>query len=85
MSDSKPTTPFVFTSGYLPDVDKVAPLAHARWIADKLAVGVTSRLDSNGQELMVEWDALPEDAKESNRILVREVYSAIDIANHCER
>jgi vacuolar-type H+-ATPase subunit D/Vma8 len=62
----------------LPDLEHVTALVHAAWLKDKQTAGVTSRrLDANGEELMVEYVQLSEQAKEVNRALVRAVYQAI--------
>lgn len=62
----------------LPDVELVAAKVHEAWIKSKLAAGVTSRkLDTTGEELLVPYAELSEQAKELDRVTVRTVYAAI--------
>lgn len=62
----------------LPDIETVSAKVHEAWIASKQAKGVTSRKSETGEELMVPYAALSEDAKELDRGSVRAVYQAID-------
>ena len=64
---------------HLPHIETVSAQVHAFWMAAKLAAGVTSRkLDTTGEELMVPYDQLSEQAKELDRGTVRAVYDAIN-------
>lgn len=62
---------------WLPEVEDVAASIHAAWMDEKLAAGVSSRKSADGEELMVAYELLSEQAKASNRNLVRTVYAAI--------
>ena len=44
----------------------------------KLAQGVTTRKSESGEELMVPYEHLSENAKELDRVTVRVVYKAIE-------
>ena len=61
----------------LPDVEKVAAKVHEAWMDAKRARGVTSRRSETGEELMVPYERLSEEAKELDRSSVRAVYDAI--------
>ena len=61
----------------LPDVEEVSARVHDAWMAAKRARGVTSRKSEAGEELMVPYDQLSEEAKELDRSSVRAVYDAI--------
>jgi hypothetical protein len=61
----------------LPDIEKVAAKVHKAWMEAKRARGVTSRKSEAGEELMVPYEQLSEDAKELDRSSVRAVYEAI--------
>ena len=61
----------------LPDIELVAAKVHEAWMASKRKQGVTSRKSENGEELMVPYAQLSEDAKELDRATVRAVYDAI--------
>lgn len=64
----------------LPAIDEVAALVHDEWIAHKLTNGITSRLAAeDGEELMVPFAQLSEQAKNLDRMLVQSVYNAINI------
>ena len=62
----------------LPDIEKVAAKVHEAWMEAKRARGVTSRKSETGEELMVAYEQLSEDAKELDRSSVRAVYRAIE-------
>lgn len=62
----------------LPKPDQVAQLIHDEWMSSKRERGIHSRLSPSGEELMVPYSQLSNEAKELNRALVRTVYLAID-------
>ena len=62
----------------LPDIEKVAARVHEAWMEAKRARGVTSRKSETGEELMVAYEQLSEEAKELDRSTVRAVYKAIE-------
>lgn len=62
----------------LPDIEIVAEKVHDAWMNSKLNQGVSSRASENGEELMVPYDQLSEEAKELDRVTVRAVYAAIE-------
>ena len=64
----------------LPDIEMVAAKVHEAWISSKLAQGVTSRKSETGEELVVPYEQLSEEAKELDRATVRYVYAAIEAA-----
>ena len=61
----------------LPDIEAVAAKVHEAWMEAKRARGVTSRKSETGEELMVPYERLSEEAKELDRSSVRAVYEAI--------
>lgn len=61
----------------LPDIELVAARVHASWMKTKKAQGVKSRKAEDGEELMVPYRKLSEQAKELDRNTVRSVYKAI--------
>lgn len=61
----------------LPDIELVAAKVHEAWMASKRKQGVTSRKSESGEELMVPYAQLSEQAKELDRATVRAVYDAI--------
>lgn len=61
----------------LPDVELVAAKVHEAWMASKRAEGISSRKLETGEELMVPYNDLSEQAKELDRATVRAVYAAI--------
>ena len=61
----------------LPDIEAVASKVHEAWMQTKLAQGVKTRKSETGEELMVDYEQLSEDAKELDRGSVRAVYAAI--------
>lgn len=64
----------------LPDIELVSSKVHEAWIASKLAQGVTSRKSEKGEELMVPYEKLSEEAKDLDRNTVKAVYKAIQAA-----
>ena len=66
----------------LPDIEKVAARVHEAWMEAKRARGVTSRKSESGEELMVPYEQLSEEAKELDRSSVRAVYKAIETLKH---
>jgi hypothetical protein len=62
----------------LPDIELVSAKVHQNWIDMKLAAGVTSRKLESGEELMVPYEQLSEQAKELDRGTVRTVFNAIN-------
>ncbi|MDQ3917380.1 MAG: RyR domain-containing protein [Acidobacteriota bacterium] len=61
----------------LPDIEAVAAKVHEAWMEAKRARGVSSRRSETGEELMVPYKQLSEEAKELDRSSVRAVYDAI--------
>lgn len=61
----------------LPDVEEVSAKVHEAWMDAKRARGVTSRKSESGEELMVPYTELSEEAKELDRSTVLAVYAAI--------
>ena len=64
----------------LPDIEAVSAKVHEAWMQQKLASGVTTRKSESGEELMVPYEQLSEEAKELDRATVRSVYAAIQTA-----
>jgi hypothetical protein len=64
----------------LPDIETVAAKVHEAWMESKRAQGVESRQSEKGEELMVPYEQLSEEAKELDRATVRAVYAAIRAA-----
>ena len=62
----------------LPDIEEVAARVHDAWMKSKRARGITSRKSESGEELMVSYDQLSEEARELDRGTVRAVYAAIE-------
>ncbi len=60
----------------LPDVELVAEKVHDSWMAAKRKQGIISWVPK-GEELMVPYGELSEEAKELDRATVRAVYDAI--------
>lgn len=61
----------------LPDIEAVAAKVHEAWMQTKLARGITTRKSEAGEELMVDYERLSEEAKDLDRASVRAVYAAI--------
>jgi RyR domain len=64
----------------LPDIEIVSAKVHEAWMESKTAQGVESRQSEKGEELMVPYEQLSEEAKELDRATVRAVYAAIRAA-----
>jgi hypothetical protein len=64
----------------LPDIEIVAGKVHEAWMDSKKAQGVTSRKSETGEELMVPYEQLSEQAKDLDRGSVRAVYAAVQAA-----
>jgi hypothetical protein len=62
----------------LPDIEAVASKVHEAWMQSKLAQGIKTRKSETGEELMVDYDQLSEEAKELDRGSVRAVYAALE-------
>ena len=69
------STPMAATD--LPDVEEVSAKVHEAWMEAKRRAGVTTRTSETGEELMVPYEQLSEEAKELDRSSVRAVYDAI--------
>ncbi len=65
----------------LPDIEVVSAKVHEAWMESKRAQGVTTRKSETGEELMVPYEQLSEEAKELDRGSVRAVYEAIRAAS----
>lgn len=74
---ANPDTTTFDTWAELPSVEAVSAAVHEAWMESKRAQGVTSRLSETGEELMVPYDALSDEAKELDRGTVKAVYAAI--------
>ena len=61
----------------LPDVEEVAAKVHEAWMDAKRRAGVSTRKSETGEELMVPYEQLSEEAKDLDRSSVRAVYEAI--------
>ena len=64
----------------LPDIELVAARVHEAWMESKRRAGVTTQKLDSGEELMVPYEELMEDAKQLDRTTVRSVYDAIIVA-----
>lgn len=62
----------------LPDVEITASKVHEAWIESKLKAGINSRKLETGEELMVPYEQLSEQAKDLDRTTVITVYNAIN-------
>lgn len=58
-------------------IEQVSAQVHDAWMDAKRAAGVTSRKLESGEELMVPYAALSEQAKELDRGTVRAVLAAL--------
>lgn len=61
----------------LPDIEVVSEIVHEQWMEQKKSLGYTSYFSADGEELMVPYMNLSEDAKEIDRGTVRAVYKAL--------
>jgi len=61
----------------LPDIEKVSAAVHEAWMESKHDSGVNSRKSETGEELMVSYEKLSEQAKDLDRNTVKAVYEAI--------
>ena len=61
----------------LPDIELVAAKVHEAWMNSKRAHGITSRKSESGEELIVPYEQLSDDAKDLDRSSVQAVYAAI--------
>jgi hypothetical protein len=59
-------------------LERIAERVHLAWMRAKQAQGVTSRPSATGEEQMVPYAQLSEEAKDLNRGSVRAVLEAID-------
>ena len=66
----------------LPAIELVSARVHEAWMRSKLAAGVASRKLESGEELMVPYEQLSEQAKELDRGTVKAVYAAIKDARN---
>jgi hypothetical protein len=64
----------------LPDIETVSAKVHEAWMESKTTQGVKTRKSEKGEELMVPYEQLSEEAKELDRATVRAVYAAIQAA-----
>lgn len=62
----------------LPDIELVSAKVHEAWMDGKLSKGITTRKSENGEELMVPYEELSEEAKDADRNTVKAVYAAIE-------
>lgn len=62
----------------LPDIEQVSSKVHEAWMESKKKQGVTSRKSEGGEELMVPYEQLSEQAKDLDRGSVKAVYQAIE-------
>jgi hypothetical protein len=69
----------------LPDVETVAAKVHEAWMQSKLTQGITTRKSELGEELMVDYEQLSEEAKDLDRASVRAVYAAIESLSQEEK
>lgn len=61
----------------LPNIETVSAKVHESWMDAKRRAGVTTRKLESGEELMVPYNELSEEAKELDRGTVQTVYDAI--------
>ncbi len=60
-----------------PLIEEVSAKVHDNWMASKRDAGVTTRKLESGEELMVPYDQLSEQAKDLDRGTVKTVISAL--------
>jgi hypothetical protein len=63
-------------------IENISAVVHGNWMATKRSQGVTSRLSETGEELMVDYRDLSEDAKDLDRGTVRAVLAALDTTGY---
>lgn len=61
----------------LPDIEEVSAKVHEAWMESKTKQGITSRKSEKGEELMVPYPELSEEAKDLDRGTVVAVYNAL--------
>ena len=61
----------------LPDIEAVSAKVHEAWMNSKKARGIETRKSEKGEELMVAYEELSEEAKDLDRSSVKAVYTAI--------
>ncbi len=66
----------------LPDIELVAAEVHKAWMATKKEQGFSTRKSEEGEELMVPYEQLSEQAKQLDRNTVKAVYQAIVKLQH---
>lgn len=66
----------------LPDIEIVAAKVHEAWMNSKKKRGISTRKSESGEELMVPYEKLSEEAKELDRASVQAVYAAIEEVTH---
>lgn len=57
-------------------LEAVSAQVHKAWMEGKTRKGITSRLSESGEELMVPYERLSEDAKDADRNTVLAVWAA---------
>lgn len=77
-AESNPTGTVAEKLDKRPDVERVSAKVHEAWVESKLAQGVTSRKSETGEELMVPYDQLSENAKDLDRGTVKAVLAAME-------
>jgi hypothetical protein len=60
------------------DIEAISAKVHERWMESKRAKGVSSRKLESGEELMVPYSELSEEAKDLDRGSVKAVVEAIE-------
>jgi hypothetical protein len=63
-------------------VETLSAAAHDGWMVSKRLKGITSQKSESGEELMVPYDALSEEAKDLDRNVVRAGLEAIERTGH---
>jgi|GEM_PF-2039320 len=58
-------------------IEPVAAAVHNSWMAEKRMQGVDDKRSETGENLLVPYDQLSEDAKDLDRVLVRSVIGAL--------
>jgi RyR domain len=61
----------------LPNIEKVSAEVHKAWMKTKKKQGIKSRKSEEGEELMVDYEMLSENAKDLDRNTVKAVFAAI--------